>query len=182
MNNKPLEREPMNNEPLEREPIDRMRARLEALLKANAARSRGRIRTTPDHLSQRHRCRWQGREGFRAQAVGPWIPTAPIDTREERIDNSPVGSKRGQNIVKNRRGGRSAPTTVNSSVRTREYLTTAEIERLMAAARKSSRYDHRDATMILIGYRHGLRASELCDLHPAQDASDIYGCMPVQTV
>src|SRR5262245_30531248 len=61
-------------------------------------------------------------------------------------------------------GRRSAPTTVNSSVRTREYLTTAEIERLMAAARKSSRYGHRDVTMILIGYRHGLRASELCDL------------------
>ena len=56
------------------------------------------------------------------------------------------------------------PTTVNSTVRTREYLTTREIERLMAAARKSSRYGHRDATMILIGYRHGLRASELCDL------------------
>src|SRR5262252_4810155 len=34
----------------------------------------------------------------------------------------------------------------------------------MAAAKKSSRYGHRDATMILIGYRHGLRASELCDL------------------
>ena len=30
--------------------------------------------------------------------------------------------------MENRRGGRSAPTTVNSSVRTREYLTTAEIE------------------------------------------------------
>jgi type 1 fimbriae regulatory protein FimB/type 1 fimbriae regulatory protein FimE len=67
--------------------------------------------------------------------------------------------------MENRRGGRSAPTTVNSSVRTREYLTTGEIERLMAAARKSSRYGHRDATMILIGYRHGLRPSELCDLH-----------------
>src|SRR5262245_30489074 len=65
-------------------------------------------------------------------------------------------------------GDRSAPTTVNSSVRTREYLTTAEIERLMAAARKSSRYGHRDATMILIGYRHGLRASELCDLQWSQ--------------
>src|SRR5262245_32815200 len=52
------------------------------------------------------------------------------------------------------------PNTVNSSVRTREYLAEAEIERLMAAARKSSRYGHRDATMILIGYRHGLRASE----------------------
>src|SRR5262249_50231606 len=44
----------------------------------------------------------------------------------------------------------------------------AEIERLMAAARKSSRYGHRDATMILIGYRHGLRASELCDLQWSQ--------------
>jgi len=92
------------------------------------------------------------------------IPTTSIDTREERINNSLVGSKCGQNIVEKRRGGRSAPTTVNSSVRIREYLTTAEIERLMAAARKSSRYGHRDATMILIGYRHGLRASELCAL------------------
>jgi integrase len=64
--------------------------------------------------------------------------------------------------VGKRTDGQSAPTTVNSSVRTREYLTTAEIERLMAAARKSSRYGHRDATMVLIGYRHGLRASELC--------------------
>jgi type 1 fimbriae regulatory protein FimB/type 1 fimbriae regulatory protein FimE len=34
----------------------------------------------------------------------------------------------------------------------------------MSAARKGSRWGHRDATMILIGYRHGLRASELCDL------------------
>jgi type 1 fimbriae regulatory protein FimB/type 1 fimbriae regulatory protein FimE len=61
--------------------------------------------------------------------------------------------------------GASAPNTVNSSVaRTREYLTTKEVEDLMAAARKSSRYGHRDATMILIAYRHGLRASEVCDL------------------
>jgi len=60
------------------------------------------------------------------------------------------------------------PTTVNSLVRTREYLTEAEIERLMAAARKGSRYGHRDATMILVGYRHGLRASELCDLQWSQ--------------
>jgi hypothetical protein len=44
----------------------------------------------------------------------------------------------------------------------------AEIERLMTAARKSSRYGHRDATMILVGYRHGLRASELCDLQWSQ--------------
>jgi integrase len=58
-----------------------------------------------------------------------------------------------------------APTIVNSSVRnTRKYLTPAEVERLMAAARKSGRYGHRDATMILIAFRHGLRAFELCDL------------------
>jgi len=64
--------------------------------------------------------------------------------------------------------GRAAPTIVNSLVRTREYLTGREVERLMAAARKGSRWGHRDATMILIGYRHGLRASELCDLQWSQ--------------
>jgi hypothetical protein len=57
------------------------------------------------------------------------------------VDNSLVMLEREQNIVGKRTGGRAAPTTVNSSVRTREYLTTAEIERLMAAARKSSRYN-----------------------------------------
>jgi integrase-like protein len=60
--------------------------------------------------------------------------------------------------------GRS-PRIVNSSVRRiREYFTPAEIKRLMATARKASRYGHRDATMILMAYRHGLRASELGDL------------------
>jgi integrase len=59
----------------------------------------------------------------------------------------------------------SAPTIINSSVaQTREYLTGGEVDDPMAAARKSSRYGHRDATMILIAYRHGLRASEVCDL------------------
>ena len=70
--------------------------------------------------------------------------------------------------MEKRTGGRAAPTTVSSLVRTREYLTGREIERLMAAARKGSRWGHRDATMILIGYRHGLRASELCDLQWSQ--------------
>jgi type 1 fimbriae regulatory protein FimB/type 1 fimbriae regulatory protein FimE len=61
--------------------------------------------------------------------------------------------------------GASTPNTVNSSVEhTREYLTVKEVEDLMAAARKSSRYGHRDATMILIAYRHGLLPSEICDL------------------
>jgi type 1 fimbriae regulatory protein FimB/type 1 fimbriae regulatory protein FimE len=60
-----------------------------------------------------------------------------------------------------------APSIVNTSVgktRARKYLTIREVERLIEAARKHSRYGHRDATMILIGFRHGLRAAELCDL------------------
>src|SRR5262249_10363621 len=57
-----------------------------------------------------------------------------------------------------------APTIVNTSVSQRRYLTSREVERLIEAARKHGRYGHRDATMILIAYRHGLRASELCDL------------------
>jgi integrase len=51
----------------------------------------------------------------------------------------------------------------NSDLRTREYLTEQEIERLIAAAQQN-RYGHRDATMILIAFRHGLRASEAVDL------------------
>jgi integrase len=49
-------------------------------------------------------------------------------------------------------------------LRTREYLTEAEVERLLKAT-KGNRWGHRDATMILVAYRHGLRASELTDLH-----------------
>jgi type 1 fimbriae regulatory protein FimB/type 1 fimbriae regulatory protein FimE len=51
----------------------------------------------------------------------------------------------------------------NAKLRTREYMTETEVERPMAAA-KSNRYGHRDATMALVAYRHGLRASELVDL------------------
>jgi type 1 fimbriae regulatory protein FimB/type 1 fimbriae regulatory protein FimE len=51
----------------------------------------------------------------------------------------------------------------NGKLRTREYLTEAEVERLMAAA-KGNRWGHRDATMVLVAYRHGLRAAELVDL------------------
>jgi type 1 fimbriae regulatory protein FimB/type 1 fimbriae regulatory protein FimE len=39
------------------------------------------------------------------------------------------------------------------------YLTPKEVDRLQDAASKHSRYGHRDATAILIAYRHGLRAS-----------------------
>ena len=51
----------------------------------------------------------------------------------------------------------------NAHYRTREYLTEREIEKLIKAA-GDNRWGHRDATAILIAYRHGLRASELCEL------------------
>jgi type 1 fimbriae regulatory protein FimB/type 1 fimbriae regulatory protein FimE len=69
-----------------------------------------------------------------------------------------------------------SPTTVNRTVvpntparrpnkelRSREHLTPKEVERLIDAA-SGNRWGHRDATMILLAYRHGLRASELTDL------------------
>src|SRR5262245_59185031 len=52
---------------------------------------------------------------------------------------------------------------VRRSSRPREYLTEREIEKLMDAAR-GNRWGHRDATAILLAYRHGLRASELVAL------------------
>jgi len=51
----------------------------------------------------------------------------------------------------------------NGDIRTREYLTEAEVEKLMNAA-KGNRHGHRDTIMVLVAYRHGLRASELVDL------------------
>jgi type 1 fimbriae regulatory protein FimB/type 1 fimbriae regulatory protein FimE len=51
----------------------------------------------------------------------------------------------------------------NADLRTREYLTEAEVERLLRAT-KNNRWAHRDSAMILVAYRHGLRASELTDL------------------
>lgn len=50
----------------------------------------------------------------------------------------------------------------------RQFLTEREVELLCDAARKRGRYGHRDATMILIAYRHGLRVSELVALQWGQ--------------
>ncbi len=52
----------------------------------------------------------------------------------------------------------------NASVRSREFLTPDEIEAVMKAAGSVGRHRHRDRTMILVAYRHGLRASELVAL------------------
>ena len=67
--------------------------------------------------------------------------------------------------MENLRLREAASTSVNVTVgkRSREYLTDREVERLIEAA-KQNRFGHRDATAILVAYRHGLRASELVTL------------------
>jgi integrase len=51
----------------------------------------------------------------------------------------------------------------NAEYRSREHLTEREVGRLIEVVR-GNRWGHRDATMVLLAYRHGLRASELVDL------------------
>ena len=88
-------------------------------------------------------------------------------------------------------GNRKArPTSVNGTMpprrvryaelRAREYLTPREVERLITTAKKrGKRFALRDATMILVAFRHGLRVSELCALRWdqidfAQGLMDVY--------
>src|ERR671913_1265954 len=51
----------------------------------------------------------------------------------------------------------------NADLRSREHLTETEVDSLIQAA-KGNRWGHRDSTMILVAWRHGLRVSELVDL------------------
>lgn len=60
------------------------------------------------------------------------------------------------------------PKVRNAERRSREHLTPAEIDRLIAAARGLGRHGERDAAMILLAYRHGLRVSELTGLRREQ--------------
>lgn len=52
----------------------------------------------------------------------------------------------------------------NSEVRSREYLTLEEVNALMKAAGSVGRHCHRDKTIVLIMFRHGLRVSEAINL------------------
>jgi site-specific recombinase XerD len=60
--------------------------------------------------------------------------------------------------------------------RTREYLTPDEVKGLIDAVR-DNRHGHRDATMILMTYRHGLRAAELVDQAGAKSTWTMRACM-----
>jgi len=58
-------------------------------------------------------------------------------------------------------GGR---PTDKAQGRDRSYLTPDELSRLTKAAGSVGRHRHRDKTLILVAYRHGLRVSELVGL------------------
>ena len=52
----------------------------------------------------------------------------------------------------------------NIKARIREYLSSSEIEAMRKAARSIGRYGHRDDTLILMMFRHGLRVGEVITL------------------
>jgi site-specific recombinase XerD len=70
--------------------------------------------------------------------------------------------------------GRLPRRKANAEYRSREHLTECEVERLIETV-KSNRWGHRDATMVLLACRHGLRAAELvnaCGFKLANDGID----------
>ena len=90
------------------------------------------------------------------------VPDGRSAVNQAKADlHGKVARQSAPSTIVNRTVPRRAP---NSELRPREYLTQKEIERLQETALKRSRYGHRDATMILVAYRHGLRASEVCGL------------------
>ena len=65
--------------------------------------------------------------------------------------------------------GKAPPRRVSNIERPpREHLTRDEVDRLIEAARRTGRHGHRDATLIVIAFRHGLRVSEAVALQWAQ--------------
>jgi integrase len=102
---------------------------------------------------------------FSGSGVAPEL-AGMASIRRSRIRNSrDCAPASGQAKQQNR----SVPVRpANADLRQREYLTPAEIDRLMTEARRGGRYGHRDATLILVAFRHGLRASEICDLEWSQ--------------
>jgi hypothetical protein len=64
-------------------------------------------------------------------------------------------------LIEPRNENRSVPVRpANAELRTREYLTAKEVEKLTKATKDGrGRHADRDATLILIAFRHGLAAS-----------------------
>lgn len=102
-------------------------------------------------------CRESGGDGTAAKPSKP--ATAATITKVRFRESSAVAGKRPA-------GKRPLPPRKlpNAVRRAREFLTPDEVAKLQEAAGKLGRHGHRDATMILLAYRHGLRVSELVAL------------------
>ncbi len=78
------------------------------------------------------------------------------------------------NVIQLQGASNPSPSIVNGKVpprrlpnkarRSREHLSEKEVGALLESAKKSGRHGHRDATLILLAYRHALRVSELVAL------------------
>ena len=75
--------------------------------------------------------------------------------------------RKGSRTLNSKVKTRIAPRQPNASVRSREHLTPNEVDRLVRAAGKVGRYRKRDAALIGVMYRHGLRVSEVIELSRA---------------
>lgn len=81
------------------------------------------------------------------------------------LENGKVVQLRPKRRPKDKPQGNLPPRRrANAEVRSREYLTPHEVDRVMKAAGKTGRHGHRDRCLILIAYRHALRVSELVSL------------------
>src|SRR6516225_10940210 len=93
----------------------------------------------------------------RAKARNPNLDHHPI-AQLDRLDITPDNQ-----LLQHRHSLQQPKNKPENRPRLPLHLTPGEVERLIKRA-KDNRQGHRDATMILIAFRHGLRASELVDL------------------
>lgn len=104
---------------------------------------------------------------------GPGVP--------QRVHHSPKEPFTGKsqtitvsNVIRLQGASNASPSIVNGKVppkrvpnkarRSREHLSEKKVSALLDAAKKNGRHGHRDATLILLTYRHALRVSELVAL------------------
>jgi site-specific recombinase XerD len=78
-------------------------------------------------------------------------------------------------LISAKSDSRSLPPVKKTSERDREYLRPKEVEAAISAAKKVGRHGIRDAAIILLMFRHGLRTAELVALKWSQvDLSEGY--------
>ena len=108
--------------------------------------------------------------GVATDGLSPGSPGSDLkpESFPRRAVNGNVENREMSKILRLPAARQTGPSTVNGKVspprrrknrerRTREYLTPAEVERMITAAGTLGRHGHRDRTMILLAYRHALR-------------------------